>query len=113
VKEQFRAGRAELLQTPFAHFEKNIREQLDRMLSKGGFDSAKDIKGITVNRWAHGYSYSPFALDTPEWNPGEEPWTKGRKPFGRIAIANADSGAKAFTDAAIDQAIRAVGELST
>lgn len=111
VKEQYRAGRAELLQTPFAKFERHIREQLDCMLSDAGFNAARDIKGITVNRWAHGYSYSPFALDTPEWKAGEEPWVKGRKPFGRIAIANADSGAIAFSNAAIDQALRAVSEL--
>jgi spermidine dehydrogenase len=35
----------------------------------------------------------------------------GHKPYGRIAIANADSGAYAYTDGAIDQAHRAVGEV--
>jgi spermidine dehydrogenase len=34
-----------------------------------------------------------------------------RKRFGRIAIANADSGMGAYTDVAIDQAHRAVTEL--
>jgi spermidine dehydrogenase len=34
-----------------------------------------------------------------------------RKPFGRITIANADAGAYAYTDGAIDQAWRAVQEL--
>ena len=35
----------------------------------------------------------------------------GRQPFGRIAIANADAGAYAYTDGAIDQAVRAIGEI--
>lgn len=35
----------------------------------------------------------------------------GRKCFGRITIANTDSGATAYTDVAIDQAYRAVNEL--
>ena len=35
----------------------------------------------------------------------------GRKQFGRIAIANTDSGATAYTDVAINQAFRAVNEL--
>ncbi len=35
----------------------------------------------------------------------------GRARFGRIAIANSDAGAAAYTDCAIDQAWRAVGEL--
>ena len=111
VRDQNRAGRAELLQTPYAKFERNIRDQLGRMLGGGGFDPARDIEGITVNRWAHGYAFTPFGLDLPEWQPGQEPWVLGRKPFGRIAIANSDSGASAYTDAAIDQAYRAVGEL--
>jgi len=35
----------------------------------------------------------------------------GRARFGRITIANSDAGAAAYTDCAIDQAHRAVGEL--
>lgn len=111
VRDQNRAGRTELLQTPFSEFERNIRDQLGRMLGGAGFDPATDIAGITVNRWAHGYAYTPFGLDTPDWKVGEEPWVRGRKPFGRIAIANSDAGASAYTNAAIDQAYRAVGEL--
>lgn len=111
VRDQNRAGRYELIQTPFAKFEKNINEQLGRMLGAVGFDPATDICGITVNRWAHGYAYTPFGLDTPDWKKGEEPWVLGRKTFGRIAIANSDAGASAYTDTAIDQAYRAVGEL--
>ncbi len=114
TRDQHRAGRAELLQTPFSKFERNIRDQLERMLGGGGFDSARDIQAITVNRWAHGYAYEarPYnALFDPEWKEGEQPWLLGRKRFGRMAIANSDAAASAETDAAIDQAWRAVGEL--
>lgn len=111
VRDQNRAGRFELLQTPFSQFERNIRDQLGRMLGGAGFDPANDIAGITVNRWAHGYAYTPFGLDTPDWKEGEQPWVRGRQPFGRITIANSDAGANAYTDVAIDQAYRAVGEL--
>jgi len=111
VRDQNRAGRAELLQTPFSIFERNIRDQLGRMLGGAGFDPANDITGITVNRWAHGYAYTPFGLDTPHWKEGEQPWVHGRQPFGRIAIANSDAGASAYTDVAIDQAYRAVADL--
>ena len=110
-RDQNRAGRAELLQTPFSKFERNIREQLGRMLGGAGFDPAKDIEGIIVNRWAHGYAFTPNALFDPDWKEGEQPWVVGRKPFGKIAIANSDAGASAYTDVAIDQAWRAVGEL--
>jgi len=114
TRDQHRAGRAELLQTPFSQFERNIRDQLARMLGGGGFDPARDIQGITVNRWAHGYAFEPRpynALFDPDWKEGEQPWVLGRKRFGKIAIANSDAGASAETDAAIDQAWRAVGEL--
>jgi spermidine dehydrogenase len=108
-REQHRAGRAELLRTPFATFERNIRDQLGRMLP--GFDPARSIEGITVNRWAHGYAYGYNSLFDPDWREDETPWVLGRKPFGRIAIANSDAGAVAYTDCAIDQAYRAVSEL--
>ena len=112
MRDQFRAGRMELLSTPFTKFERNIRDQLARMLGGAGFDPARDIEGITVNRWAHGYAYTPNELFDPQWKSEEEkPWVIGRKPFGRIAIANSDAGASAYTDAAIDQAYRAVSEL--
>ena len=111
VRDQNRAGRAELLQTPYSKFERNIREQLARMLGGAGFDPGRDIEGIIVNRWAHGYAFTPFGLDLPHWKIGQEPWVLGRQPFGRITIANSDAGASAYTDVAIDQAFRAVNEI--
>jgi spermidine dehydrogenase len=110
-RDQNRAGRFELLQTPFSQFERKIRDQLARMLGGAGFDPARDIEGITVNRWAHGYAFTPNELFDLEWKEEEKPWVIGRKPFGRITIANSDAGANAYTNEAIDQAYRAVQEL--
>ena len=110
-RDQHRAGRGELMRTPLSTFERSIREQLARTLGPGGFDPANDIEGITVNRWAHGYAYGYNPLFDPDWKEGEQPWVVGRKPFGRIAIANSDAGASAYTDTAIDQAYRAVQEV--
>jgi len=112
MRDQHRAGRAELMRTPFSTFERNVRDQLGRMLGSGGFDPAHDIDGITVNRWAHGYAYGYNPLFDPDWPDDETPWVVGRKRFGRIAIANSDAGGSAYTDAAIDQAFRAVHELA-
>jgi spermidine dehydrogenase len=111
MRDQFRMGRIELMDTPFSKFERNVRDQLGRMLGGAGFDPAQDIEGITVNRWAHGYAYTPNSLLDPDWKEEEKPWVIGRKPFGKIAIANSDAGASAYTDVAIDQAWRAVGEI--
>jgi spermidine dehydrogenase len=114
-KEQHRLGRLDLLQTPFETFERRIRDELGRALEGGGFDPARDILAITVNRWPHGYSYNYSTLWDPiEWalaTPDDRPCVVGRKPFGRIAIANADAAASSHTDAAIDQAWRAVREV--
>jgi len=110
-REQHRAGRHDLLSASFATFERSIRDQLGRALSAGGFDPARDIEAITVNRWPHGYAFSPNTLFDPDWKKDEKPWVIGRARFGRIAIANSDAGADAYTNVAIDQAHRAVADL--
>jgi spermidine dehydrogenase len=110
-REQYRMGRMELFTTPFSTFERNVRDQLGRMLGAAGFDPARDIEGITVNRWAHGYAYEYDSLSDPDWPEEQRPCALGRRRFGRISIANSDAGASAYTNAAIDQAYRAVGEI--
>jgi spermidine dehydrogenase len=102
----------QLYSTTFETYERNIREQLLRILGPGGFDPARDIMGITVNRWPHGYAYEYNSLFDQFWlDGGETPCEVARKPFGRLAIANADAGAYAYTDCAIDQGYRAVQDL--
>jgi spermidine dehydrogenase len=112
AREQHRLGRIQLYSTTFETYERNIRDQLSRILGPGGFDPARDILEITVNRWPHGYAYEYNSLFDQFWlEGGEQPCQVARKPFGRIAIANSDSGAYAYTDCAIDHAYRAVQEL--
>jgi spermidine dehydrogenase len=112
AREQHRAGRRELLATSFDTIERSIRDQLARTLGAGGFDPARDILAITVNRWPHGYAYQYNSLADPFWlNGGEQPCVVARQRHGRIAIANSDAGAYAYTDCAIDHGHRAVQEL--
>lgn len=112
ARDQHRMGRIQLYSTTFETFERNIREQLTRILGPGGFEPARDILEITVNRWPHGYAYEYNSLFDQFWLDGTEtPCEVARKPFGRLAIANADAGAYAYTDCAIDEAYRAVQEL--
>ena len=112
ARDQQIAGRMELYHTQFATFERNIRSQLEHILSPGGFDAARDIQAITVNRWPHGYAYEYNSLFDPNWPENERPCVVGRQPFGRISIANSDAGAFSYTSAAIDQAYRAVKEVT-
>ncbi len=113
ARDQHLLGRMELFTTTFETMERNIRAQLARVAGPGGFDPANDITAITVNRWPHGYAYEYNSLWDKFWlEGGETPCEVARKPFGRIAIANADAGAYAYTDGAIDQAYRAVNEIT-
>jgi spermidine dehydrogenase len=111
AREKQRTGRMKLLTMDFSTFERNIRDQLERILGSAGFDPARDIEAITVNRWPHGYAYEYNSLYDPVWPAGQAPNEIGRKPFGNIHIANSDAGAFAYTNEAIDQGYRAVQEI--
>ena len=112
ARQQHALGRIQLYTTTFETYERNLREQLLRILGPGGFDPGRDILEITVNRWPHGYAYEYNSLFDEFWlQGGETPCQVARKPFGRLAIANSDAGAYAYTDCAIDHAYRAVQEL--
>lgn len=115
--DQFREGRRALFETPFEDFERNVRDQLGRLLGPGGFDPARDIAGITVNRWPHGYAYSVDEASGdvawwPEmWNHASRPWEEARRRIGNIAIAGTDAASNAMTESAIEEAHRAVHSL--
>jgi spermidine dehydrogenase len=115
--EQFREGRRALLETSFETFERNVRDQLGRLLGPGGFDPARDIAGITVNRWAHGYAFSKDAETGdvswwPEyWKHQDRPWVDARQRVGNIAFAGTDASSNAMTESAIEEAHRAVHSL--
>jgi spermidine dehydrogenase len=97
IIEQFREARFKMLELQFEDYEDEIREHLSGMLPKGIFEFDRDVESISVNRWAHGYSYGGSR--------------KGRQPFGRITIANCDSAPGADAQVAIKMAWRAVKEL--
>lgn len=109
-KDQFREGRRRLLAMSFDDFEKEIKSHLNGMLGAADFDANRDIHAITVNRWGHGYAYSGSDLFDEE--PAAKIAERAKKRFGRVAIANSDSGAMASVDTAIDEAYRAVEELT-
>ena len=112
ARVQHASGQHELLEMSFETFERETRSQLARALGAGGFDPARDILGLTVNRWPHGYSFEYNSLWDPDFPPGEAPHEIGRRPFGRVHIANSDAGAYAYTQSAVDQAHRAIREIA-
>jgi len=112
LHDQLRDAREELLAMSFEDFEREVRTVLHGILGRAGFDVQTDILAITVNRWPHGYSYGYMDLWDPEWRKGVAPHEIARQPVGNISIANSDAAASASIPAAIEEAIRAVSELT-
>ena len=113
-REQWKASRAELEKITFETFERNIREQLDRVLGPGGFDAQRDVAGIIINRWGHAYAPGSNELYDPDYSHRmDAPWVVGRQQFGRITISNSDAAWVSLTNAAWQQSHRAVNELIT
>jgi spermidine dehydrogenase len=111
ARTQNRLGRHRMLELTFEDYERAMRQQAADALAGGGFDPARDILGITVNRWPHGYAYEYNDLyDPPAWNRYQGPHIEARQPFGRISIAGSDAEAFAYVNGAIDAAWRAVKE---
>ncbi|NCF74660.1 MAG: NAD(P)-binding protein [Gammaproteobacteria bacterium] len=111
AKDQYRAGRAKLMQMSYDDFEQDIYSHLDGMLGGHGFDAEREIAAITLNRWSHGYAYEYEGIGVPgEFDRYNGPHIAGRAQLGRISIANSDSEAYAYVDGAIDAADRAVNE---
>jgi spermidine dehydrogenase len=101
-RDQYRVARYRMLDARFEDYEAEIREHLTGMLPRELFDFDRDVASITVNRWAHGYTVG---------GPGDTTRI-GRRPFGRVTVANCDSAPGADLKTAIDMAWRAVGELA-
>jgi len=111
-RERWKVARAQLMGIPYATMEAQAREQLQRVLGAGGFRADRDIAGVTVCRWAHGYAGGANELYDPDWTGrSDAPWVVGRRRFGRIAISNSDAAATSLTSAAFAQSHRAVMEL--
>ena len=110
LKDLLRFARHKIYATSFESYEASIRDQLQSLLGAHGFDHERDIAAITVNRISHGYAYEYVSLYDPEFPEGEAPHEIARAQFGRISVANSDSEARAYMDAAWDAAWRAVNE---
>ncbi len=111
ILEQGNRGRAEILATPFRHYELKLREQLTDMFGAAGFDARRDVAGIILNRWGHAYG-SPqpgffFGLDG---KPAPRDVLR-QSSFGRIAFANTDLSGDPSHATSITEAERAAGQV--
>ncbi|MFL5501596.1 MAG: NAD(P)-binding protein [Gemmatimonadaceae bacterium] len=111
IGEQGSRGRAEMLGTSFAQYERAFREQLGDMFSPGGFDPRRDIAGIILNRWGHAYvNPQPGFFFGINGKPAPRDVLRNR-PHGRIAFANTDLAGASDHRNSIREADRAVKQL--
>jgi len=111
TEQQGHLGRAELVSTPFRDYERQIREQFTAMFASSGFDAARDIAGIILNRWGHAYlSPAPGFFFGKDGKPAPGDVLRAA-PFGRVAFANTDLSGVADHRSSIIEADRAVGQL--
>jgi len=104
-------GRRQLLTTPFREYERQIRTQLSEMFSASGFDAARDIAGIVLNRWGHAYvSPQPGFFFGTDGKPPARAILRAA-PFGRITFANTDLSGTPDHRTAIGEAHRAVSQV--
>lgn len=92
-------GRTRLLATSYAQYERQIRVQMAQMFAGTGFDPARDIAGIVLNRWGHARVIQPpgFYYGRDGKPPAREVVAKG---YGRIIIAHSElNGAQNYRGA--------------
>jgi spermidine dehydrogenase len=111
IGEQGSRGRAQLLGTSFAQYERAFREQMGDMFAPGGFDPRRDVAGIILNRWGHAYvNPQPGFFFGVNGKPAPREVLRGR-PHGRIAFANTDLAGASDHRNSIKEADRAVNQL--
>ncbi len=111
IAEQGSRGRAQLLGTSFAQYERAFREQLADMFAPGGFDPRRGIAGIILNRWGHAYvNPQPGFFFGVNGQPAPRDILRQR-PHGRIAFANTDLAGASDHRNSIREADRAVQQL--
>ncbi|MEJ8568639.1 NAD(P)-binding protein [Elongatibacter sediminis] len=112
LDEQLARGRAELLATSYADYERRIISQMNRLFADAGFRPERDVAGIILNRWGHAFSV-PFPGFYGGAGGGPGPARIARRPYGRIAFGHselhrdgtqhwgpaADEGRRAMTEA--------------
>jgi spermidine dehydrogenase len=55
IQTQGILGRSKLLGKSYIDYEREIRSHMNELFTPGGFDAARDIAGIILNRWGHAY----------------------------------------------------------
>ena len=103
-KAQMKLGRLKMESKSFWDYELEVRRELDYLFGPYGFNSVKDIAGIMINRWAHGYNFFKSASQD------RNAFSIGKRTLGKISFAGADAAGDPWAQSAISEGIRAAKE---
>ena len=110
LKDQGMKGRNKMLSTSYGAYEQKIKEQMAALFGKAGFDPAKDIAGIILNRWGHAYiNPQPGFYFGRDGRPA--PREVIRKKFGRIAFAHSELNGHQHWVGAVEEGHRAARQV--
>ena len=109
-RAQTSKGRAELFYTTYADYEDRIRRQMTTLFAASGFDAARDIRGIILNRWGHAYVVPEpgFFYDTDQ---RIAPRNIIQRGYGRIAFGHSELEGFQHWGPAADQGRRAMQQV--
>lgn len=109
ARDMYRSGRRALNSQNYENLKKEMLDQLRSIYQAAGENLDKVLVAVTINRWAHGYSYEQTGLWDSD-NSAENTTSAIQKRIGNIFIAGADAAWMPYVNGAIDQAYRAVTE---
>lgn len=100
IRTQGALARRELLSRRYADYESAVRSQLSTLFGAAGFDPARDIAGIILNRWGHAFiAPQPGFLLGRNGQPS--PLEVVRLGYGRICFGHSElAGAQNWPNAA-------------
>lgn len=110
LAQQCTAARMQLFSMSYADIEAAVRAQFTKMFSSAGFDAARDIAGITTNRWGHAYVVDPPGFFFGQ-NGQPAPRETLRRPFHRIAFSHSELTGAQMWETAADEGQRAATQL--
>lgn len=108
--QQCTSARMQLFGLSFAEIEAGVRAQFTKMFSSAGFDAARDIAGITANRWGHAYVVAPPGFFFGS-NGQPAPRELLRQRFHRIAFSHSELTGAQMWETAADEGQRAARQL--
>ncbi|MFC3874339.1 NAD(P)-binding protein [Neisseria musculi] len=109
AREMYRHGRRRLAGKNYEALEKEMLDQLRSIYTAAGENLDEVLAGVTLNRWAHGYSYEQAELYDSD-RAAEKATETMQQKIGNIFIGGSDSAWMPYVHGAIDQAYRAVKE---